>query len=246
MDFELRLQRVDAYAAREGFALKDYFLDCIRKGRSRGIKAFLAGPDYVREMEALFRNDLALARMAYTFVWSQAQRAAVEGGLTEESASQIYHKCFLQAQRFTSIRELAELNVQVLVEWADAVAATEGDSRLSPLVRRCCLYIREHIYEKLSVNQIAEAMNFSRSHLAHLFKSETSRTLTNVIQEEKIHEAVRLIELTPLSLNEIGLKLGFCSQSHFTRTFRKVTGTTPGQCRRTHMPAKAGREATGR
>ena len=83
MDFELRLQWVDAYAAREGLALKDYFLDCIRKGQSHGIKAFLAGPDYVCEMEALFRNDLALARMAYTFVWSQAQRAAVEGGLTE-------------------------------------------------------------------------------------------------------------------------------------------------------------------
>jgi len=234
MDFQLRLQRVDAYAAREGLALKDYFLDCIRKGRSRGIEAFLAGPDYIREMEALFRNDLALARIAYTFVWSQAQRAAVEGGLTEESALRIYHKCTLQAERFTSIRELAEQNVQVLIEWADAVAATEDDARLSPLVRRCRKYIREHVHEKLTVNEIAKAMNFSRSHLARIFKSETGRTLISVIQEEKIHEAVRLIEFTPLSLTEIGLKLGFCSQSHFTRTFRKINGTTPSQYRRAH------------
>lgn len=242
MDLELRLQRTAEYAASKGFALKSYFLDCIRRGQSRSIKAILGGPDYIREMEALFGNDLALAQMSYTFVWSQAQRAAVEGGLTEESASRIYNRCFLQAQRLTTIRELAELNVRVLVEWAEAIAATEEEGRLSPLVRRCRMYIREHVYEELSVNQIAEAMSFSRSHLAHIFKAETGRTLLDVIQEEKIHEAVRLVELTPLSLTEIGLKLGFCSQSHFTRTFRKIAGTTPSECRRAHRRDEISRD----
>lgn len=232
MDLEHGLERTAEYAASKGFALKSYFLDCIRRGQSRGIKAILGGPDYIREMEALFGTDLELARMSYVFVWSQAQRAAVEGGLTEESATHIYKACTLQAQRLTTIRGLAELNVQTLVDWAEAVAATEDDGPLSPLVRRCRMYIREHVYEELTVARIAEAMSFSRSHLAHIFKAETGRTLMEVIQEEKIHEAERLIELTPLSLTEIGLKLGFCSQSHFARVFRKITGTTPSEFRR--------------
>jgi AraC-like DNA-binding protein len=242
MDLELGLQRTAEYAASKGFALKSYFLDCIRRGHSRSIRALLGGPDYIREMEALFGSDLALARLSYTFVWSQAQRAAVEGGLTEESASRIYNRCFVQAQQLTTIRDLAELNVRTLMAWAEAVAATEEDGGLSPLVRRCRMYIREHVYEELTVARIAEAMNFSRSHLAHIFKAETGQTLMAVIQEEKIREATRLVDLTPLSLTEIGLKLGFCSQSHFTKAFRKITGTTPSNYRREHAHDDESRE----
>lgn len=231
MDLELKMQRTGAYAESKGFAFKGYFLDCIRRGQPRGIEALLAGPDYIREMEALFEGDLALAQMSYMFVWSQAQRAAVEGGLAEDSAVRIYNSAFLQAQRLTSIREFAELNIRALVAFASAVAAAEKDISLSPLVRNCRLYIREHVYEELSVNQIAEALHFSRSHLAHIFKSETGKTLIEVIQEEKTREAARLIQFTPLSLTEIGQMLGFCSQSHFTRVFRKITGTTPSKYR---------------
>ena len=243
MDFELRLQRTAAYAASKGFALKNYFLDCIRLGQARNIKAVLAGPAYIREMEALFGGDLSLAQTSYLFVWSQAQHAAVEGGLTEESASRIYNSYFVRAHRLTTIREFAETNVQALVELAEAVAAAkEEDVRLSPLVRRCRMFIREHVYEDLTVNQIAEAMHFSRSHLAHIFKSETGKALMEVIQEEKITEATRLIESSLFSLTEIALKLGFCSQSHFTRTFRKIAGATPSDWRRAHSSDEARRE----
>lgn len=237
MDLESRLQRPTGYAASKGFAHKNYFLDCIRRGQACNITAVLAGPVYIREMEALFGDDLELALLSYAYVWSQAQHAAVEGGLDEESATRIYTRSFMQSKRLAAIREFAELNIQTLVDFADAVAATKEDTRFSSLVRRCHGHIREHVYEQLTVNQIAEALHFSRSHLAHIFKSETGKTMVEAIQEEKIAEATWLIESSSLSLTEIGLKLGFCSQSHFTRVFRKVAGTTPSEWRRARRPA---------
>lgn len=242
MDIQLRLQQADAYALSKGFAFKSYFLDSIRRGRSSNIKALLDGPEYIREMEALFGGDLAFAYMAYAFVWSQAQRAAVEGGLSEESASGLCTPYLLRAQHFTSIREFAQTNIAALVEFADAVAAAEDAFPLSSPVRRCRAYIREHVCDELTVNQVSEAVHFSRSHLAHLFKSETGKTLIEFIHEEKTHEAERLIELTSLSLTEIGQKLGFCSQSHFTRAFRKVAGTTPSEWRRAKRTEALGRD----
>lgn len=243
MDSGFGQLRTDSYAQSKGFALKVYLLDCIRRGQWNNIKAVIAAPSFIREMEQIFGDDLALAHMSYTFVWSQAHRAAVEGGLSEESASRIYNKCFMKAHRITTIHEFIELNEQAFKEFAEGVAtAAQEDTSLAPLVRQCVLYIREHIYEPLTVRQISEAMHFSKSHLAHVFKSETGDTLIDVIQQEKISEARRLIEFAPLSLTEIGQRLGFCSQSHFTRVFHQITGITPSQYRRTRMLEKATQE----
>ena len=41
-----------------------------------------------------------------------------------------------------------------------------------------------------------------------------------------------MIQFSEYSLLEIGQYLGFCSQSHFSKTFRKYTGMTPGQFRK--------------
>lgn len=243
MDSGFGQLRTDPYAQSKGFALKVYLLDCIRRGQWSNIKAVISTPSFLREMEQVFGDDLALAHMSYTFVWSQAHRAAVEGGLSEESASRIYNRCFMKAQRITTIREFVELNEQACKEFSESVAAAaKEDTSLAPLVRQCRLYIREHIYEPLTVRQISEVMHFSKSHLAHVFKSETGDTLIDVIQQEKISEAKRLIDFAPLSLTEIGQRLGYCSQSHFTRVFHQITGTTPSQYRRTRVLEKATQE----
>jgi AraC family transcriptional regulator len=36
------------------------------------------------------------------------------------------------------------------------------------------------------------------------------------------------------SLSEIAMQNGFADQSHFTKTFRRVTGTTPADWKRVH------------
>ena len=84
-------------------------------------------------------------------------------------------------------------------------------------------YIRDHVYEKLTVNHIAQELHFSRSYLCHIYKLETGQTLSDRIRHEKISEAKFLLQYSSFSLTDIAHKLGFCSQSHFTYVFRKET-----------------------
>ncbi|MBR0143999.1 MAG: helix-turn-helix transcriptional regulator [Clostridia bacterium] len=75
---------------------------------------------------------------------------------------------------------------------------------------------------------MAEEFYLSRPYLSAKFKQETGRTLTDFILSEKTEEAKRLIRYTDKSLSVISSYLGFSSQSHFSRVFRRYAGSNPG------------------
>ncbi|WP_368406764.1 helix-turn-helix domain-containing protein [uncultured Ruminococcus sp.] len=66
------------------------------------------------------------------------------------------------------------------------------------------------------------------------FKKQTGIDLSEFIRRKKIQEAERLLE-TDRSLSDIGVLLGFSSQSHFTRVFKEIHGMTPTEFRKRHQ-----------
>ena len=75
----------------------------------------------------------------------------------------------------------------------------------------------------------------SRPHLSSKFKAETGMTLTDFILNEKTEEAKRLLRYTDKTAAVIGSYLGFSSQGHFSRVFRKYTGLSPREYREKHI-----------
>ena len=57
-------------------------------------------------------------------------------------------------------------------------------------------------------------------------------TLTDFILRKKSEEAGRLLTYTDKSLTSVSEYLGFSSQSHFARVFKKYMGMTPAEYRR--------------
>ena len=50
----------------------------------------------------------------------------------------------------------------------------------------------------------------------------------------RINRACILLETTDRLISDIALSVGFCDQSHFIRTFKKIRGLTPSAYRRHH------------
>lgn len=90
-------------------------------------------------------------------------------------------------------------------------------------------YIQHHLSEPITTEAIAKDLYLSRSHLSRQFKAEAGVTLTDFILNEKTEEAKRLLRYTDKSLSAIANYLGFSSQSHFSRVFKKYAGRTPGE-----------------
>lgn len=93
-------------------------------------------------------------------------------------------------------------------------------------------YVRHHISEKITADETANALYMSRPYLSARFIRETGISVTEYVLREKTEEAKKLLEYTDKPILAVGEYLGFSSQSHFTRVFKKMTGLTPGEYRK--------------
>ena len=97
--------------------------------------------------------------------------------------------------------------------------------------RRVMDYIHANLDHALSLSDLAEIVQLSPRHFFRIFSNTFGTTPHRYILDERVAQAKELIT-KGLMLVEIATQLGFANQSHFSGEFRKVTGMTPGQFRR--------------
>jgi AraC-like DNA-binding protein len=114
----------------------------------------------------------------------------------------------------------------------EAGISDAGISASAHLARRAIKFIFEHIEENINVSDIATHLKVSHEHLSRVFKQETGVKPLDYISKEKIRYASELLKTSNQSCKEICEKLGYENSSHFARTFRRVTGTTPNEFRK--------------
>ena len=83
-----------------------------------------------------------------------------------------------------------------------------------------------------SVEMLADACGLSPSHFAHAFKASTGVPPHRWLLLHRVQRARELMESTRNSLSAIALSCGFSDQSHLTRAFRSVIGSSPAAWRR--------------
>lgn len=88
-------------------------------------------------------------------------------------------------------------------------------------------YVAAHLSEEISIEALAELVELSSSHFAHVFKETTGTTPLQFATRQRVTRAQQLIRETSRSLIEVGLEVGYSSPSHFAQVFRRVVGVTP-------------------
>jgi LacI family transcriptional regulator len=107
-------------------------------------------------------------------------------------------------------------------------ASTELLAIDDPLVVKAVRYIREHAYEGITVEDVAQQVPQSRRVLERRFRKMMGRTVNDHILASQLDRAVMLLTETDLSLKQISLKTGFGSVSYMGAVFKRVLGRTPG------------------
>jgi len=88
-------------------------------------------------------------------------------------------------------------------------------------------YIQENYMEEIDMGSMAEEMGFSSAYLSKIFKRYTGQSPIRMLTDMRIHHAKRLLLETDMTIQEVGARVGYPDQFHFSKTFRKIVGTNP-------------------
>lgn len=96
----------------------------------------------------------------------------------------------------------------------------------SPIVEKVIQYILENPQRIIQLSEAAQHANVSDSYLSQLFKKETGENYISFVHRYKVNLAKEMLEQHML-IYEICDKIGFENANYFSKIFRRYTGYTP-------------------
>lgn len=89
------------------------------------------------------------------------------------------------------------------------------------------IYIQAHFDEHISLQDIADSANISKSTCYRCFQDCLNVAPLEYLKEYRLEKAMQLLMHDDLAVGEIGSRCGFDSNSYFIKTFKAKTGKTP-------------------
>ena len=104
------------------------------------------------------------------------------------------------------------------------LAPWQADLASRMLLRNLCTDVR--------VGELARLCGLSRSYFTRAFKASMGTPPHRWLLRERVRRAGEMLERTDERISLIALSCGFADQSHLTRVFHAVAGTSPAAWRR--------------
>ena len=94
-------------------------------------------------------------------------------------------------------------------------------------------YMREHLDERLALEQLADLAGLSPAHFATRYREQTGTAPIQHFLHLKVERACQMLDTTELSFAEISRRLGYDDAYYFSRLFKKIMGQSPRDYRHT-------------
>lgn len=212
------------------YDLELHMLAMVEKGDTAALQEWMNHAPSVRG--GVIAAD-PLRQMKNTFIVSitNVSRAAIRGGMMEEDAFSLSDSYIQKCELMKDTNRISNLMVHMVMEFTERVEKLRFGKAHGKLTVSVINYIQHHLSEPANVEKMAKELYMSRSFLSRKFKSETGINLIDFILMRKSEEGKRLLRYTDRTITDISGYLGFSSPAHFSRTFRKYIGKTPGEYR---------------
>lgn len=96
--------------------------------------------------------------------------------------------------------------------------------------------LRQNLAHQWSVEEMAALFGLGTTSFTEKVKSHTGFSPLNYLINIRISEAIKLLKRPDVNFTNIALDTGFYSSQHFSTTFKKLTGYTPGEFRKRNIP----------
>ncbi|MDD7306657.1 MAG: AraC family transcriptional regulator [Peptoniphilaceae bacterium] len=114
---------------------------------------------------------------------------------------------------------------------------TRIDSNENEIIDQCIKIINDNFASKLTLASLACDIHVSKNYLCRLFKKKTGLSFCSYLNIQRVNHAKDLLDQDK-TLDYISYECGFCSLSHFSTNFKRLTGLSPSAYKKQHTKQK--------
>ena len=133
----------------------------------------------------------------------------------------------------TYLEQLLILLLRDLRAVGESEVFPSKESMENHLINSIKKYLAENAEGSFRISNICAHLGYSKSYLCKIFRTQTGTTIASYATEIKIKAAKQMIRENRLNFAEISDKLSFDNPQYFSRVFKRVTGMSPTEFKRT-------------
>ncbi|SEJ71328.1 AraC-type DNA-binding protein [Dyadobacter koreensis] len=153
-------------------------------------------------------------------------------GLKHIELGEVDTESELNEAKISEVRQMLQTNG---FELLDDKRATLVEN-IRTLIIEEVQYLKGHKPASLNFSDyLSQKTGYEYSYLSNLFSSETGQTIEQYIIAQKVEKVKEWLSYNELSLSEMAWRLSYSSAAHLSNQFKKVTGLTPGEFKKTNM-----------
>lgn len=197
--------------------------------------------DYSGDIGTLSTDSLRNFKNLCIVVITLASRSAIRGGLSPELSFSLSDSAIQRVEEINTIVSLEKMLREVEIQYAQMVHDIKERQKgilareKNPHITRCKDYIFSHLHDKITIEDLSYETGCNPNYLSQLFKQCEGISILQYILREKVNRAKNMLIYSQYSYSEIATYLGFSSQSHLGKQFKKFTGYTLREYRENFM-----------
>jgi two-component system, response regulator YesN len=145
-----------------------------------------------------------------------------------ETGNEEFYSFLEECSRLSDVVKLVENKLTQLIQWNGKM---DGASRKEPKLQEIDQYIVQNLSENVTSTDVAAHLYMNPSYFSRYFKRLTGENFTDYVHRFKIGIAIKILEQTGESVEEVAMKCGYSDRTYFSKVFKKYTKMTPREYR---------------
>lgn len=183
------------------------------------------------ELRALYPSTTLMERAVFELTGRRAlpffKEVRVDHLRATNMISSLHQALLNEAGMLESESRILTTMTQLIKRYAGMGSSEHAPGKEKMAIRQAQQYIEEHFAQNVTLKELAEHVALSPYYLLRVFHTEVGMPPYAYLESVRIRHTQRLIKAgRPLA--DVAAEVGFSSQSHMTRQFKKIIGVTPG------------------
>ena len=179
----------------------------------------------------IISTSYSLCRYAYLAIKLNVLDYLLKPGTEEELVAVLEEAIrLLEEKADGSQKNVREKPVDMQEKKKDA-ELENGNVRMSAVAENIRQYIDMHYKEDISLQSVAEEMNYSDAYFCKIFKQCFDKSFIGYLTEYRLERAKQLLADVRINVKDISVNVGYRDSNYFAKVFKRAMGSTPTEYR---------------